>query len=259
MKTVQGGSMENGSQRGNVMKNDFSSMEIVSCPAFIELMRRYVGKILPYEVFYCSFGCLNGEKLRALKVMHDNFPLEYFKDLAQPDGSFYSPLVNQWHATRRPVFFQSDRDAEHYSSEWLSRFNKHQLHNMVAHGKADITNGFFSSFSFYRLPTPMTQWHAEIMELLVPHLHDALLTALGPSLLDECARDDQPLPLSAEQQHILYWMQQGKTDWETSKILGLNERTVKYHVKRILTKLNATNRTHAVGKALDPRPLVKIG
>jgi DNA-binding CsgD family transcriptional regulator len=52
-------------------------------------------------------------------------------------------------------------------------------------------------------------------------------------------------------------MQQGKTDWETSRILGLNERTVKYHVKKILMKLKASNRTHAVGKAYDASPLAR--
>jgi DNA-binding CsgD family transcriptional regulator len=259
VKMVQGEMQINSRRPGYVMKNDFSTAEVISCPAFIDLMRRHVGKLLPYEIFYCSFGCLNDVELRVLKMMHDHFPLEYFNDLALPDGRFFSPLVNKWHANRRAVFFQGDRDAEHYPNEWVSIFNKHNLKNMIAHGKADIASGFFSSFSFYRLSTTVTEWHAEVMELLVPHLHDALLTAMGPSFLDECTRVDLSSPLTAEQQRIFYWMQQGKTDWETSRILGLNERTVKYHVKRILTKLNATNRTHAIGKVLDSRPLVKIG
>lgn len=257
MNTVHEASRENGFRRNRMLKNDFSSAEIVNCPEFVLSVRRYVGAILPYDAFYCSFGCLHGERLRVLKLMHDSFPLQYFQDLAQPDGSFSSPIVNKWHESRRPVFFQLERDASDYSREWTDTFARHGLHNMVAHGKADMASGFFSSFSFYRMPFTVTQWHAEIIELLVPHLHDALLIALGSSLLDECERADLPLPLTAEQQHILYWMQQGKTDWETSRILGLNERTVKYHVKKILMKLNATNRTHAVSKAYDARSLAK--
>ncbi|TCS39292.1 DNA-binding CsgD family transcriptional regulator [Paucimonas lemoignei] len=257
MNTVHEAFPKNGFRRDGALKNDFSSAEIVNCPEFVLSVRRYVGAVLPYDAFFCSFGCLEGNRLRVLKLLHDSFPLQYFQDLAQSDGSFSSPLVNKWHASRRPVYFQLDRDAGAYPREWSNTFARHGLTNMVAHGKADMASGFFSSFSFYRMPFTVTQWHAEIIELLVPHLHDALLITLGASLLDECERADQPLPLTAEQQHILYWMQQGKTDWETSRILGLNERTVKYHVKKILTKLNATNRTHAVGKACESGTMAK--
>jgi DNA-binding CsgD family transcriptional regulator len=82
---------------------------------------------------------------------------------------------------------------------------------------------------------------------------------LGPLLLAESMRAESALPFTPAQQIILYWMQQGKTDWETSKILGLSERKVKYHVRQILGKLNATNRTQAVGKALNAGLLVKFG
>jgi DNA-binding CsgD family transcriptional regulator len=235
-----------------------ASTEIISCHEFVDCLRRYVKELLPYKAFNCSFGCINGNDLHVLKIVHDNFPLDYIKELAQSDQIFQSPLVNEWHATRRPVFFQSNRDESRYPPHWVSLFNKYNLQNILAHGKIDVVNGFYSAFSFFGVPDEITERHANVMELLIPHLHVALITALRPLLLAESTRAESSPPFTPAQQIILYWMQQGKTDWETSKILGLSERKVKYQVRQILGKLNATNRTQAVGKTLNAGLLAKL-
>jgi DNA-binding CsgD family transcriptional regulator len=259
MEMVSTEPQDNGIQREYAFNVICASTEIISCQEFIDCLRRYVVELLPYTAFHCSFGCINGNDLHVLKIVHDHFPLDYFKDLSHSDQSFQSPLVDEWHATRRPVYFQSNRDEAKYPPNWVSLFNKHHLQNILAHGKVDEANGFYSAFTFLGLPGEITEWHTNVMELLVPHLHVALVTALGPLLLAESTRADSRLPFTTAQQHILYWMQQGKTDWETSKILGLSERKVKYHVRQILGKLDATNRTHAVGKALNAGLLSKFG
>ncbi len=58
------------------------------------------------------------------------------------------------------------------------------------------------------------------------------------------------LPLSKRQREVLQWAARGKTDWEIATILCLSERSVKFHLESARNKLNATNRTHAVAKAL---------
>lgn len=50
---------------------------------------------------------------------------------------------------------------------------------------------------------------------------------------------------------ILNWLKLGKTNWETSVILNISERTVKFHVHNIMRKLNAVTRGHAVAKAIE--------
>lgn len=252
-------SQGNGVRHESALNIICASTEIISCQEFVDCLRHYVKELLPYKAFNCSFGCINGNDMHVLKIVHDNFPLDYIKDLAQSDQSFQSPLVNEWHATRRPVFFQSNRDESKYPPDWVALFNKHNLQNILGHGKIDVVNGLYSAFLFYGLPGEITEWHANVMELLIPHLHVALVTALGPLLLTENTQAKFPLPFTPAQQIILYWMQQGKTDWETSKILGLSERKVKYQVRQILGKLDATNRTQAVGKTLNAGLLTKTG
>ncbi|MFK7856161.1 MAG: substrate-binding domain-containing protein [Granulosicoccus sp.] len=56
--------------------------------------------------------------------------------------------------------------------------------------------------------------------------------------------------ISNRERECLQWASQGKTSWETSQILGVTESTVIYHLRNATRKLNATNRVHAVAKAL---------
>jgi LuxR family quorum sensing-dependent transcriptional regulator len=56
----------------------------------------------------------------------------------------------------------------------------------------------------------------------------------------------QGVELTERQRECLTWVACGKTDWEISRILGLSERTVQEHLGRCVTKLGASNRTHAV-------------
>ena len=45
------------------------------------------------------------------------------------------------------------------------------------------------------------------------------------------------------------WLREGKTTWEISRILGIAERTVKFHVANLCLRLNANNRLHVLARA----------
>lgn len=56
--------------------------------------------------------------------------------------------------------------------------------------------------------------------------------------------------LTLKRLKILYWVALGKSNWEISKIENLAEQTVANQVSSIFKILNATNRAHAVAKAV---------
>jgi LuxR family transcriptional regulator, quorum-sensing system regulator BjaR1 len=62
-------------------------------------------------------------------------------------------------------------------------------------------------------------------------------------------------PLTHREASILRWIAEGKTDWEIGEILSLSEHTVDKHVRNILAKLRATNRTAAVAKAMRAKTI----
>jgi LuxR family transcriptional regulator, quorum-sensing system regulator CviR len=52
---------------------------------------------------------------------------------------------------------------------------------------------------------------------------------------------------------VLNRFKEGKTTWEMSMILQRNERVVRFHIRNILEKLDAVNRTHAVAIAIGKK------
>jgi len=56
--------------------------------------------------------------------------------------------------------------------------------------------------------------------------------------------------LNSREKEILQWLMQGKSTWDISKILDIGEPTIKYHVDKVMKKLSAVNRTHAVAIAM---------
>jgi LuxR family transcriptional regulator, quorum-sensing system regulator SolR len=56
--------------------------------------------------------------------------------------------------------------------------------------------------------------------------------------------------LTAREREVLRWTAAGKTSCEIGVILGIATRTVNFHITAILLKLDATNKTQAVVKAV---------
>jgi len=79
--------------------------------------------------------------------------------------------------------------------------------------------------------------------ILAYHLHQMILRREGAEL--------PIVQLAAREVECLKWKASGKTEWEISAILGISEKTVRYYISLAVTKLNATNATHAVAKAIN--------
>jgi DNA-binding CsgD family transcriptional regulator len=60
---------------------------------------------------------------------------------------------------------------------------------------------------------------------------------------------DNNFELSLREKEVLDWLKQGKSSWDISVILGISERTVNFHVYKIMQKLGVTNRPQAVAVA----------
>lgn len=55
--------------------------------------------------------------------------------------------------------------------------------------------------------------------------------------------------LTQREKEILQWTAKGKGCWETGLIVGISERTVKFHLQNIYRKLNVVNRAQAIAIA----------
>ncbi len=73
---------------------------------------------------------------------------------------------------------------------------------------------------------------------------------LPPEISLLLAKSEWSAHLTDRELEILQWIARGRANKQIGEELTLSENTVKNHVKSILSKLNAKDRTHAVTEAL---------
>ncbi len=87
-----------------------------------------------------------------------------------------------------------------------------------------------------------------LVEYFGYHVHLALLRAASVNThsMDQCVKQ-----LTLRELTILNWVKNGKTNWEIAQIMGVTERTIRFHVESIFSKLNVTSRSQAVATAIE--------
>ena len=206
--------------------------------------------IFPHGMLICGVGKLQLQNAEIQHYLTCNFSHEYLQQLQQAGGMGSSPVFLQWLKTRCPVLFELTN--QHTPTAWLENFKRYDLRNMVAHGVADLNGQTASYFSFSQIPGCLTPRHAYLLEMLIPHLHMALVRALkGANQANPPTRHKRP-GLTDRENEILQWMCAGKTNWEIAQQLNISENTVKNHVKNVLCKLHVNTQAQAMLKVLTP-------
>lgn len=104
---------------------------------------------------------------------------------------------------------------------------------------------FRSVLSLTGVPVGELERTGRVLTAIGPHLHESYHRVLKLH-----SERGNPVELSAREREVLCWAQQGKTYWEIGSILGISERTVKFHVARIKSKLDVVSTAHAIAKAM---------
>lgn len=66
----------------------------------------------------------------------------------------------------------------------------------------------------------------------------------------EMEHDPEILTITEREREVLYLVARGKTNWEIGTILGISEYSVRDHLKSISKRMETSNRTHTITKAI---------
>ena len=61
----------------------------------------------------------------------------------------------------------------------------------------------------------------------------------------------RPVHLTQRERDVLTLVAQGKTNWEVGQILGVSEYSIRDYLRTLATKMQTTNRTHTVVRAMQ--------
>ncbi|MDT8388360.1 MAG: LuxR family transcriptional regulator [Thiogranum sp.] len=92
---------------------------------------------------------------------------------------------------------------------------------------------------------PMIDQVLPVGQLFTAYLHEAVRRVFDSDVLPLTR-----VELTQREKECLLWVTEGKTNWETSRILNISERTVVFHLQNIQTKLGVSNRHQAVARAV---------
>jgi transcriptional regulator EpsA len=217
---------------------------------FISLIQESVTQVLPHEVMICGMGTVRPDGSFVQKFLNLGYPIEYYHAMKSSDGKVDSPLMKIWRATHQPVLYQAGRDDAQYPAAWVALVEKYDLRNIVGHGALDLNGPYSSYFIFSRLSTEVGQDEVKVLNLITPHLHNAL-TRVSSELALQPDQSEIMHALSARQIEILSWINVGKSNWEIAQIVDTTQANVKYHVEQIYHKLGVSSRVQAVAFAKD--------
>jgi DNA-binding CsgD family transcriptional regulator len=216
--------------------------------------------LLQHRGWACGLGALRPDGFTATHWLASPGPNEQFADARTTSRSVASPLLTAWFEHRRPqVRVRTDNvaagaaDASGAADAAAADdiFAPRPLGNAVLHCQLDPENKWTSVFAFVNRDEEPGFRERLLLELLVPHLHATLCRVIAPSRLDAGRALHQSIKLTIRELQILRHIRLGRTNGEIAQSLNKSVFTVNNQVVKVLEKLSAKNRTHAVVVARD--------
>jgi len=212
--------------------------------------------LLPHGVLVCGLPRGNGTGVFFDYFHNMPLPTSALAQLCHPRDGVAIQLLETWREYGSEPLAVSSQTPKHASL--LSALEQLGMGPTLAHGiPFEQSNvGAHGFFAFVSLRAPPGAREACLASLAVPYVFSAYCRAL--------TRDRTPISVSSDpadgalserEVEILHWVREGKSNHEIGMVLSISPLTVKNHIQRILRKLQASNRTQAVTKAIAMRLL----
>jgi transcriptional regulator EpsA len=219
--------------------------QVRDLPQFFLWIQGQFQALLPHQVMVCMQFDATGA-LQQIECVHGSVIDEVA--LCERRHGLAPRLARHCSATGSFPAHADSADAAGVLAPFCRELQAAGHDNVMLHGSGPVAGGA-TVFALFGLPMKPGARHAYFLELLLPHLHLALLRLARPQVQGQSSR-----ALSAREGEIIHWLREGKSNYEIACILGLSALTVKNHLQRIYRTLGVSNRTQAVSRSLV-RPL----
>ena len=176
-------------------------------------------------------------------IRFNNYPAAWNKEYEQKQMSVIDPVVSHCHQSMLPIIWSEELFScvpmlwESLETQGLQHGWSHAIH--------DEDNGYCSILSLARSHCPITAFelyeHRGFSVFMGRHLH-----ALIAPTLPKKAETPPASHLSAREIDVLKLAADGKTAYESARILNLSPRTINFHVQSAIVKLRVNNKIAAV-------------
>ncbi len=217
--------------------------------------------LLPHEVLVCGAYQRQVRDL-VFEAFHSIvLPADVLALLTDTQGPLLRALLAAWVEGRaRPLLLDTPRLARAGVEAQAAQLRACGIELLVVHGVArpqrpsEVESFFVFASTDSRAGAPALSH----LELMLPQLHAIWLRVLAAEREAQpatpvprpAARTEHAGGVTQRERQILLWVREGKSNQEIAAVLGISPLTVKNHVQKILRKLGASNRAHAVAEAI---------
>lgn len=235
-----------------------ASFLIGSRQQFFVWSQSSVQALIPHEILIC--GIEDGS--RQVMALHRfsasrYFRQEHFDVVADPTTGLVPCLLAAAAGSRSSVVFcpgaaSAAPPIRPADEELLLLVATNELKNLAAQLVMGTRGRFEAFYGFARLSVELDARLGYLIELLVPHLHNAFLRVLATEREVAGTTSQRAGRLvTPRQEEILNLIKCGKTNLEIAELLSCSPWTIKNHIQAILRKLDSNTRTHAIARAMS--------
>ncbi|MCU7934302.1 MAG: LuxR C-terminal-related transcriptional regulator [Candidatus Thiodiazotropha sp. (ex Dulcina madagascariensis)] len=178
-----------------------------------------------------------------------NITDEYKKHYVSNNLSQIDSILKYSNSVRIPITWNTALNSKYRNMEFESFLNDINFKHGLAYSFKSSFQSYASYLAFESKTYDCLDIQCIAISYLLPFFHEIINS-------EKCEKDTTSKPekecceITPREKEVLQWVMEGKTNWEISIILSISEGTVRYHITKILRKLNATNCSHAIAKAL---------
>lgn len=199
---------------------------------------------------------LNGGEIEVVGMAHDGFEALHLARATHPDLILMDvrmPRCNGVEATRlikaempdcKIVMLTMSEDEDDLFEAIKSGANGYLLKNL----KADHLFAYLGDSQAGR-----AVFSDGVAARILDEFRRAASRPQTPRGTDRGDDDDEDSPLSPQQMKILTLISEGQTYKQVAQMIGISERTVKYHMAEIIDRLHVANRAQAIACAAELR------
>lgn len=231
------------------------SLRISNRPNLFNWLQGNFQYLLNHEVMIFGVKLENDDDYRfEYSAITRYFTDNHFIESVKKADGVINQAIKHWNDMRLPLFYCNALATADYNNFSVQGINNailqaSELKNFVVHGFGDDHSKVSTVVVFARIGGKLNATQAQFLELIMPHLHCALVRIFTTKGNYSLQPNKGLKKITDRESEILQWVQMGKTNWEISTILAISPLTVKNHVQNILRKLDVKNRGQAAAMA----------
>ncbi len=229
------------------------SFRISSRHQFFVWSQSYLQALIPHEILICGIedGSRQGMAVHPFSASR-YFLHEHFDAVADPLTGLIPRMLAVAEGSRSSVIFCPLATGREADDNLLALVSDNELKNLAAQLVTGTRGRFEAFYVFSRVSGALDSRLCYVIELIVPHVHNALLRVLGTEREAAGTNTQRAGRLvTPRQQEILNLVKNGKTNSEIAELLSCSPWTIKNHIQAILRKLDSNTRTHAIARAMS--------